>query len=108
MSPPSSYQHPGLHINGKGITMKIKVFRYTTGIAATLSLIHDDCLRPKTGLPVRRIGKQNSKKVPAPPCLAEALSRESIEKIKFSWFEGESDEFMPVSFRACYDPVDHR
>jgi len=36
------------------------------------------------GTPQRRIGEQNSKQLPAPPCLAEALMREFIVCRRFS------------------------
>ena len=48
------------------------------------------------GTPPRRIGKQNSKQLPAPLCLAEALRRESIVCRRFSW-SGCELPFMTVS-----------
>ena len=48
------------------------------------------------GTPLRRIGEQNSKQLPAPPCLAEALRRESIVCRRFSW-SGCELPFMTVS-----------
>jgi hypothetical protein len=48
------------------------------------------------GTPPRRIGEQNSKQLPAPPCLAEALRRESIVWRRFSW-SGCELPFMSVS-----------
>jgi hypothetical protein len=46
--------------------------------------------------PPRRIGEQNSKQLPAPLCLAEALMRESIVWRRFSW-SGCELPFMSVS-----------
>jgi hypothetical protein len=48
------------------------------------------------GTPPRRIGVQNSKQLPAPPCLVEALRRESIVCRRFSW-SGCELPFMSVS-----------
>jgi hypothetical protein len=48
------------------------------------------------GTPPRRIGEQNSKQLPAPPCLAEALMRESIVWRRFSW-SGYELPFISVS-----------
>ena len=65
------------------ISNENRLISYDTGIAATLSLRHDDCRclikgRPRSGS-VSRI-----EKTPCPPCLAEALMRESILWRRFS------------------------
>ena len=53
------------------------------------------------GTPPQRIGEQNSKQLPAPPCLAEALRRESIVQRRFSG-SGCELPFMPVSTESFF------
>ncbi len=57
------------------------------------------------GTPPRRIGEQNSKQLPAQPCLAEALMLESIVWRRFSW-SGCELPFISVSTESnnVYNP----
>jgi hypothetical protein len=75
--------------------MKIVLFRYDREL---LQLSPSDRMiaAAPEGTPPRRIGEQNSKQLPAPPCLAEALRRESIVLRRFSW-SGCELPFMSVS-----------
>ena len=68
------------------IPMKIVLFSYDTGIAATLSLRNDDCRRPTKGRP-RSGSVSRIEKTPNPLCLAEAMRRESIIWRRFSGCE---------------------
>ena len=66
--------------------MKIVLFSRDTEIAATLSLRNDDCRRPIKGRP-RSGSVSRIEKTPSPPCLAEALRRESFVWRRFSGCE---------------------
>ena len=52
---------------------------------------------PKQGAPAAVQISENSKNCLAPPCLGEALKRDTVVTIRFSWFLCEPDRFMPVS-----------
>ena len=45
-----------MNTNAYGFLMKIVLFSYDAGIAIPLSIRYDECRRPKTGHPQRRIG----------------------------------------------------
>jgi len=76
--------------------MKIVLFRYDTGIVATLSLRYDDCRRPSKGGPRGgSVSKIQNNSLPR-RASKEALRRESIVWRRFSW-SGCELPFMSVS-----------
>jgi hypothetical protein len=65
--PPSSHQHPEFHINGKGIPVKIELFRYDMRFFSHATM-YDDRRRPANGRPRGGSGTNNFKKnLPAVP-----------------------------------------
>ena len=58
--------------------MKPVLFRYDAEIVTTLSIMYDDCRRPRLGFLCGGSVTKNSKKTTCPPCLGEALRRRSF------------------------------